>query len=135
MVRLWIGPTTLGAIGVVGLIGAIHLGVGTTSVPGAGMWPAVASTLIIVSALVMGPQPDTEAVHRTDAVRVGGALSLLALFITLFTYTGIFIPALVVLALWLRFLAGRGLVFSLLTAVGTAGGLHLLFGVFFGVGG
>lgn len=133
--RLWVGPTTLGAIGVTGLLGSIKLGVGSTSEPGSGMWPATASALIIISALVMGPQPDTEAIHRTDALRIGGALLLLALFITLFTYTGVFLPTLIVLALWLRFLSDRGLMFSAITAGGSAGGLYLVFGVFFGVGG
>lgn len=134
LLRMWAGPAALVVIGAGGVIGSLQLGLGTGSAPGPGMWPAIASGVILVSGIVMGPQEDTEGISRSEAFRTVAALVLLGLFITMFSLTGIFFPTLIVLTLWLRFLAGRKWLKSIIISAVTAGVFYLIFALFFGVG-
>lgn len=134
IVRKWAGPAALALIGSAGLIGALQLGVGTGERPGVGMWPAIVSAVILTSGVLMGRQIDTERIVGKEARQTLSALVLLTLFIVLFGLVGIFFPTLIVLTLWLKFLADRTWVKSLIIAAATAAGFYLIFTQIFGVG-
>ena len=133
-IRKWAASASLVIVGCAGLVGAFQLGVGSGAVPGPGMWPAIISAVILTCGLVMGPQSDAEGISRNDAAQALSALLLLALFIILFSVNGIFFPTLIVLSLWLKFLAGRTWLKSVLIAAATAVSFYLIFTLLFGVG-
>ena len=78
--------------------------------------------------------PSSSLASKREAGQVFTALVLLGLFIVLFGLSGIFFPTLIVLTLWLKFLAGRKWVFSLIVAASTAAAFYLVFTQVFGVG-
>lgn len=130
----WIGPIVVGLVGIAGIVGSLALGITDGEQPGAGLWPLIVSVTIVVCAGAMGPQSDVEPVRVREIRVVAAAVLLLGLFSWLFTLIGIFFPTVVVLFVWLKFLSGRGWIFSAVTSILTAAGLYAIFTYVFHVG-
>lgn len=109
MYRL-VGSVVPLAIGVFFMVRAYQLSIGELTDPGPGLWPFIASAVIVVSsvvALVVGS--DNEGYERFTSGIATVALGLLSLgvFILLFEQIGFVIPGFLTLVFWLRFIGGE----------------------------
>jgi putative tricarboxylic transport membrane protein len=100
---------------------ALSLPLGTFAQPGSGLWPLIVSIVLTVCALLLlvtenDPSDYESAVART-VVAVFGFL-LLAAFIVGFQFVGLTIPSLVLIFVWLRWLAGEPWRLALLVSIG-----------------
>jgi putative tricarboxylic transport membrane protein len=118
------------AVGVTGAVLASGYGLGTLRRPGAGLWPFVISVVIIALSLVLlvigRKLDDSERFTRTSLLVLVGGASLVA-FAALMPTIGFEIPALLLCALWLRFLGGESWRSTVLVSVGTVAAFYLLF--------
>jgi putative tricarboxylic transport membrane protein len=118
------------AIGVVGAVLSYGYGLGSFEKPGGGLWPLIVSVLIAVLSavlLVTGRRlTDSEAFTRSSLLPLIGAVTFVA-FGFLMPVTGFEIPALVMCAIWLRFLGGESWRNTVVVSVVTVAVFYLLF--------
>ncbi|WP_165956542.1 tripartite tricarboxylate transporter TctB family protein [Kribbella antibiotica] len=97
-----------GAIGVFGLVGSLALGLGRLTAPGPGLWPFTVSVVITVLAVVLALTgrhgTDTEGFTRASVQTAVAVLSLVV-FAALLPLIGFEIPSLLLVFVWMRFLA------------------------------
>lgn len=100
---------------------ALSLPLGTLAQPGSGLWPLMVSCLLTLSALYLlfseNDPGDYEPVMARTLVAVFGFL-LLAAFIIGFQFVGLTIPSIVLIFVWLRWLAGEPWRLALLVSLG-----------------
>lgn len=117
-------------VGIAALSQAIRLGVWADGRPGPGLWPLLASVVLIAAAVVVVVQSDrrdVEGLLAGELRRVGLGVALLALFAVMFILVGVVSAAFVVALLWLRLLARESWRTSVLVAAAAAATLYLVF--------
>jgi hypothetical protein len=125
-----VGALVALAIGVGGAVLAYDYGLGTLREPGAGLWPFVVSTVIVVLALallVAGRHlTDSEAFTRSSVLPVVGIITFIGLG-ALMPVIGFEIPSLLLCAIWLRFLGGESWRSTIVVSLATVAAFYLLF--------
>ena len=126
---------------VIALVGAgamlysLSLPIGSFVQPGSGMWPLIVSGLMTFCALLLmftEKNDDYEPiVLRTVVAAIG--FVLLALFIVGFQLIGLTIPSVLLIFIWLRWLAGEPWRLSLLIAIGGSAVFAFVFVILLGV--
>lgn len=118
------------AVGVLGAVLAYGYGLGSLRRPGPGLWPFLVSTLIIVLSvvlLVIGRKlTDSEKFSRSSVLPLVGLGTCVA-FAFLLPVIGFEIPALLLCAVWLRFLGGESWRSTVVVSVGTVAAFYALF--------
>jgi hypothetical protein len=118
------------AIGVGGGVMSYGYGLGSLHKPGPGLWPFIVSVLIAtlsVVLLVVGRGlNDSEAFTGSSALPAIGVVTFIA-FGLLMPVTGFEIPALVLCAIWLRFLGGESWRNTIVISVATTAAFYFLF--------
>jgi putative tricarboxylic transport membrane protein len=118
------------AIGLIGTVLAYGYGLGSLQRPGPGLWPFIASALIVVLALVLlvagRNLPDSEAFSRSSLLPAIGILTFVGLG-ALMPVIGFEIPSLLLCAVWLRFLGGESWRSTIVVSVVTVAAFYLLF--------
>ncbi|MFD7308365.1 tripartite tricarboxylate transporter TctB family protein [Promicromonospora sp. NPDC059942] len=120
------------AIGVLGAVTAVGLGLGTLTKPAAGLWPLAISVAVVVLSLaqvVVGRRGgDGEKFSRYSWLSLVGLATLLGL-VALLPVIGFEIPALLLSLIWMKFLGGESWRSAVLYSVLVVG---VLYGVFVG---
>ncbi|MBQ0923577.1 tripartite tricarboxylate transporter TctB family protein [Saccharopolyspora endophytica] len=121
-------PAALTALGALAAVVSVGLGLGSTTQPGPGTWPLVASAGVVLSGawLTVTGVERPEGVARTDLGRVLAAAGTLALFVVLLPLVGMPVPALVAIVVWLR-LFGESWRLTVITAVLAVVSLQIVF--------
>lgn len=118
------------ALGIAGAVAAFGLKVGTPADPGPGLWPLVASLLLVsASALLLftkTPQDETEALGRASLLVLVGAISLV-IFVAAIPLIGFEFPCLSLMLLWTKALHGETWKASILTSLGVVIVAYALF--------
>ena len=130
-----IAPLVLLALGLGAASGSWQLKLGTLHHPAPGLWPFIISAAIILSAAALivwpGDEP-LEAWSRRSVPVVAGVASLGA-FVVLFELIGFFIPAVLMLLLWLRVFGRESWRWTLVFAVAGPAALYVIFDRLLGV--
>lgn len=121
-------PAVLTALGILATVVSVRLGLGSTTQPGPGAWPLVASSGVVLSGAWMTitgvDRPERAA--ASDLTRVLAAAGILALFVVLLPLVGMPLPALLAIIAWLR-LFGESWRLTLITAVLAVVSLQIVF--------
>lgn len=123
-------------IGVAALVNSFLLGLGTLTEPGAGLWPASASAVLVVAALVLlvrlRRMPNDAERFGRGTLTIGlGAVSL-AVFVVLFGGIGVWpgvgfeLATMALLVFWLKVLGGESWRATVAVTVGCTVALHLI---------
>ena len=96
------------AVGVAAALGAGHLGVGSLTDPGPGLWPLVVSAVLVITcaAVAVRPGDEAETIGRDAWVVVVACVSLVA-YTAVIGAVGFELPTAILLAFWLRVLGGE----------------------------
>lgn len=131
----WGAVAVLVAVGVVAIILSLGYGLGTGIRPGPGLWPFIASVIMLGSTAVVAITDTLEEYEPwgTETVRTLVALGSLVVFAVLFTMLGFTVPALLLMLLWLRMFGRMRWWTAVLLAAGGAIALFMLFDVVLGV--
>jgi len=125
-----VGAVVALVVGVGGATLAASYGLGSPGEPGPGLWPFIISLLVIglsVLLLVVGRHlHDTEAFTHSSWQPVIGVVTVIVLGL-LMPVIGFEIPALVMCAVWLRFLGGETWRSTAVVSVATVAGFYVLF--------
>jgi putative tricarboxylic transport membrane protein len=122
------------ALGAFAIVASLQLGVGTLTAPSAGMWPLVASVVLVLGSLAVLLSPAEDGDPFTSTSRhILVVLAALAVFVVLFVQFGFVLPAVLLLVFWLRWVSNESWTMTLLVAVGATGVLYVLFDVALGV--
>ncbi|HZM77227.1 MAG TPA: tripartite tricarboxylate transporter TctB family protein [Candidatus Limnocylindrales bacterium] len=124
-------------VGAAALVNSILLGVGSLTDPGAGLWPAGASCLMILGSVLLLPRlrsmHDGERFGGVGLRTIGLSLVFAGVFVILFggmgswPGTGFEWATALMLALWLKLIGGESWLMTAAVSVGVTAGLHLLF--------
>lgn len=125
-----VGALVALVIGVAGIALSLEYGLGSLRRPGPGLWPFIISVIIAalaVTLLVVGRHlGDTEAFTRSSWLPAVGAVTFVGIGL-LMPVIGFEIPALVLCAIWLRFLGGESWRSTIAVSLGTVVAFYLLF--------
>lgn len=130
-----LGPLVPLLLGLYAALSAYEMGLGELNNPGPGLWPFMVSVLIVgcsAALLVIDDRDDYEPWTRGTLTIVGGLVSL-GVFILLFQAIGFFIPAVLMLVLWLRVFGEESWKWAVPLAVVGAAVFYLLFVTALGV--
>jgi len=123
-------------LGVACLVYSVTLSIGTPVDPGPGLWPALASILLIGAGLwslvFERHRRDGEAFSR-GALGIGVGIVTLIVFVFAMRRVGFEIPTLLLLAFWLRFLGKESWLVTAIVSVCTTAAFYVLFVVLLGV--
>lgn len=121
-------PAVLTLLGIAAIAGSVQLGLGSTSQPGPGAWPLVASSGVALSGgwLTITGIERPERAEAADLGRVLTAVAAMGLFVGLLPLVGMPLPALVAIIAWLR-LFGESWRLTLITAVLAVVALQIVF--------
>lgn len=102
--RRRIAPLILLGLGIGAASGSWQLELGTLHHPAPGLWPFIISVTIILSAgaLIVWPGNEPLEAWGRRSLSVAAGIASLAAFVVLFELIGFFIPAVLMLLLWLR---------------------------------
>jgi putative tricarboxylic transport membrane protein len=124
-------------VGAAALVNSIRLGVGTLTDPGAGLWPAGASSLMIIGSVILiitvRSIVDGERFSAAGLRTIGLSLVLIGVFLIMFggfgswPGTGFEWATLLTLALWLKIIGRESWLITATVSVGATVALHLLF--------
>lgn len=124
------------AVGIVAMILALSLGIGTITDPDPGLWPLIVGAALTLASLVQAVtrrgDADCEAFTRGALRAVVAAVSLAGLAF-LFERAGFELPTLLVLAFWLRVIGRESLLVTAVVSVATTAAVYGLFIVALGV--
>lgn len=119
-----------GAIGVVGIVMSLRLGLGKLTDPAPGMWPFAISVVITVLSLALAftgrHMTDTEKFSGASVMTGIGVLTLV-LLAALMPLIGFEIPSLLVTFVWLRFLGKETWRSSVVVSITTVVAFYVLF--------
>lgn len=124
------------AVGTVGVIGSLGLGLGTVRSPAAGTWPFVISLALVALgvALVATARQTTDTEKFTGSSwLVMAGLATMVVFATLIDTIGFEIPAALLAFVWLRFLGRESWRVSVVGSVLMVTAFYLVFVVALGV--
>ena len=98
-------PLLIIALGLIGILQSIPLGLGTLVQPGAGLWPTLSGVATIFGAvlLLFFNREAPESINRTQIMRTGLFLVISALFIPVYVLIGFIPSAFIVLSLLWRY--------------------------------
>lgn len=123
-------------VGVASGLYAMSLPIGTFAQPGSGLWPLVVSIVMTFCALLLlfteNDSSEYEPVRARTLVALFGFI-LLAAFIVAFQFVGLTIPSLLLIFIWLRWLAAEPWRLSLLIAIGATVVFVVVFVILLGV--
>lgn len=118
------------ALGVAGVAAALGLKVGTPADPGPGLWPLVASLLLVSTSAILAftktPPGETEALGRSSLLVLVGVVSLV-IFVGAIPLIGFEFPCLFLMLLWTKALHGETWKVSILTSVSVVLAAYVLF--------
>lgn len=124
------------AVGVLALVLAYQLSLGSFTDPGPGMWPFITAVVIVVSALTVAlterDASQFESFSRTPR-DIGLGLVSLLVYIALFEQIGFVIPSLLLLVFWLRVLGRESWTATLAIAVAATSAFYVVFVTLLGV--
>ena len=131
----WSSVLVLIVVGVVAIVLSVGYGLGTGVRPGPGLWPFIASVVMIGATVVVAITDtlDDYEPWGTDSLRTLVALGSLVAFAVLFTLLGFTLPAMLLMLLWLRMFGRMRWWTAALLAAGGAIALFMLFDVVLGV--
>ncbi|GAB3974587.1 tripartite tricarboxylate transporter TctB family protein [Plantactinospora veratri] len=118
------------ALGLAGLAYSVSLSLGTPAEAGPGLWPALASLLLLGAGLwSLVFERKAAAVEQFSRGGIGIALGVVSLivFVLLISRIGFEIPTLLVLAFWLRVLGRESWLATAVVSIATTAALYLLF--------
>ncbi|GAB3708881.1 tripartite tricarboxylate transporter TctB family protein [Mariniluteicoccus flavus] len=122
-------PAAFVVLGLVGVAGALSLGLGTPVQPGPGLWPLVVAILLTLAAavLVFRDEPAAYEAWTGSSVRVLLAGLSLVGFMVVMVLGGFFVACLLTLLLWLKVFARESWKWTIPLAVGGAAVFYLVF--------
>ncbi|MFI6760899.1 tripartite tricarboxylate transporter TctB family protein [Micromonospora sp. NPDC050417] len=124
------------ALGAAALAYAVSLGLGTPTEAGPGLWPALASLLLITAggwSLVFERRRQGAEQFSRGAIGIGVGIASLVVFVLSINRIGFEIPTLLIMALWLKVLGREGWLTTIAVSVTTTATLYLLFITLLGV--
>ena len=124
-----LGPLVLLVLGLYALVTAYQLSLGELTNPGPGLWPFMVALLITASAaaLLIVDDPHDYDPWTRETARIAGGLVSLGVFIALFQLLGFFLPAVLMLLLWLKVFGEEPWRWAVPLAIGGAVAFHLVF--------
>lgn len=130
-----IPPLILLALGLGAAGGSWQLTLGTLHHPAPGLWPFAISLAIILSAAALTVWPGQEPLEAWGrrSVSVAAGVTSLGAFVVLFDLVGFFIPAVLMLLLWLRVFGRESWRWSIVFALAGPAALYVIFGRLLGV--
>lgn len=133
--RRRIAPLILLGLGLGAASGSWQLKLGTLHHPAPGLWPFIISLAIILSAAVLIVRPGDEPLEAWGrrSLHVGAGVASLGAFVLLFELVGFFIPAVLMLLLWLRVFGRESWRWTLVFAVAGPAALYVIFDRLLGV--
>lgn len=136
--RRWqrrIAPLILLALGLGAAAGSWRLELGTLHHPAPGLWPFIISIAVILSAAVLLVRPGGEPLEAWGrrSLSVAAGVASLGAFVMAFELVGFFIPAVLMLLLWLRVFGRESWRWSLVFAVAGPAVLYVVFDRLLGV--
>lgn len=101
----------------------------TLSEPGPGMWPAIVSGVMGISALLLVARdiPDDYEAWTLRSIRVLAGVAVLGAFVWFFDVLGFVPSSLLILFIWLKFIAKESWRLSLVLAIAGAFALNYIF--------
>ncbi|RKR85864.1 tripartite tricarboxylate transporter TctB family protein [Micromonospora pisi] len=124
------------ALGAAALAYAVSLGLGTPTEAGPGLWPALASLLLIAAggwSLVFERRRQEAEQFSRGAVGIAVGIASLVVFVLLISRIGFEIPTLLIMGLWLKVLGREPWLTTIVVSVVTTATLYLLFITLLGV--
>jgi putative tricarboxylic transport membrane protein len=136
--RRWtrtIAPLVLLALGLSAAVGAWQLKLGTLQHPGPGFWPLIISAAITLSAaaLLVWPGEEPKEAWGRRSLSVAAGIAILCAFVVLFELVGFFLPAVLMLILWLRVFGRESWRWTIMLAVAGPAVLYVIFDRLLGV--
>lgn len=130
-----IAPLVLLALGLGAASGSWQLGLGTLHHPAPGLWPFAISLAIILSAgvLVIWPGEEPLEAWGRRSLSVAAGVASLGAFVVLFELIGFFVPAVLMLLLWLRIFGKESWRWTAVFAVAGPAVLYVIFDRLLGV--
>lgn len=130
-----IAPLILLALGVGAAFGSWQLKLGTLHHPAPGLWPFIISLAIVLSAAALTVWPGDEPLEAWGrrSLSVVAGLASLGAFIVLFELIGFFVPAVLMLLLWLRVFGRESWRWTAVFAVAGPAVLYIVFDRLLGV--
>lgn len=130
-----VAPLVMLALGIGAASGSWQLELGTLHRPAPGLWPFIVSLAIVFSAAALvvwpGDGPLEAWGRRSPSVLAG--IASLAAFVVLFELIGFFIPAMLMLLLWLRVFGRESWRWTAVFAVAGPAALYVIFDRLLGV--
>ena len=122
-------------IGAFSLIYSYSLGLGNVSDPGPGLWPFIASIVVVLSSIVVTITWSGDYESFATKNTLYGSLSVLAItsYILLIISIGFFISSFLFFVSWLKFMNGETWVTSLAVAIVGTVGAYILFVALLGI--
>jgi len=124
-------------VGAAALVNSLLLGIGDLTEPGAGLWPAGASCMMILGSVILLARwrsiDDGEHFGGHGLRTIGLSLVLAGVFVILFggmgswPGTGFEWATVLMLALWLRLIGRESWLMTAVISVGVTAALHVLF--------
>jgi putative tricarboxylic transport membrane protein len=118
------------ALGLACLAYSVSLGLGTPVEAGPGLWPALASLLLVGagswSLIFERGVRDAEQFSR-GAIGIGVGIASLVVFVLLISRIGFEIPTLLIMMLWLKLLGRESWLVTIAVSASTTAALYLLF--------
>jgi putative tricarboxylic transport membrane protein len=122
------------AVGVAASLGARHLGAGSLTDPGPGLWPLVVSAVLVITgaAVAVRPGDEAETIGRDAWAVVVACVSLVA-YTAVIGAVGFELPTAILLAFWLRVLGGEPWRTTVVVSVGVTVVAYVVFILALGV--
>ena len=133
--RRRIAPLILLALGLGAASGSWQLKLGTLHQPAPGLWPFIISLAIILSAaaLLVWPGDEPREAWGRKSLLVAAGIASLCAFVVLFELIGFFVPAVLMLLLWLRVFGRESWRWTAVFAVAGPAVLYVIFDRLLGV--
>jgi putative tricarboxylic transport membrane protein len=130
-----IAPLVLLVLGIGAAAGSWQLKLGTLHHPAPGLWPFIISVAIILSAgaLVVRPGDEPLEAWGRKSVSIAAAVASLGAFVVLFELIGFFVPAVLMLLLWLRVFGRESWRWTVVFALAGPAVLYIIFDRLLGV--
>lgn len=124
-----VAPLLVACFGAYAFLQARELEVRSLSEPGPGMWPAIVSAVMAVSAflLIVRDIPEDYEEWTLRSARVVLGVAVLGLFVWFFDVLGFVPSSLLLLFIWLKFIAKESWRMSLVLSIAGAFALNYIF--------
>lgn len=130
----WYSPAVVLVLGVIVLISAFQLGVGTLQDPGTGLWPAINGVILIaMTPLVLLARHRFEPPARKGLLRALGVAVPMLIFVPLYDWAGLIGSGMVALFIITKFIGGMRWLPAIATSVITPVAVYVVFAVLLGV--